>query len=121
MSDDLTTRARELLAGITPGLWIAKADDEDGPYYLVAEQDESNRDLIAEEMYSWETAQFIAAAPQLVEQMADRLDAIREKLDEWMRGYGPGSTMERVYGAPQKVSIEVVHETFAAVLNGATE
>lgn len=78
MSDDVLSRARKLLAGITPGTWHMGTDER--LYAQLAVFDENDA-VIARFGPEWlpeaaEDAAFIAAAPDLVRALVERLEKL---------------------------------------------
>lgn len=78
MTDDVLTRARALLAGITPGSWRAGTDER---FYAQLAVFDENDAVIARFGPDWvpeaeADAAFIAAAPDLVRALVEKLEAL---------------------------------------------
>lgn len=78
---DIVTRARELLAGITPGPWIAEYSGEQGNCVIPADAQSTREAVCVTRLYHQQAdAEFIAAAPQLVVDLAARIEAAESLL-----------------------------------------
>lgn len=78
---DIVTRARELLAGITPGPWIAEYSGEQGNCVIPADAQSTREAVCVTRLYHQQAdAEFIAAAPQLVTELADRIESAESLL-----------------------------------------
>lgn len=75
---DIVTRARELLAGITPGPWTFNLSHGTRNVYSVTSPDVYA--AVAQNIWGPETAELIAAAPQLVADLADRIESAESLL-----------------------------------------
>lgn len=72
---DIVTRARELLAGITPGPWTFNLSHGTRNVYSVTSPDVYA--AVAQNIWGSETAEFIAAAPQLVADLANEVEQLQ--------------------------------------------
>ncbi|MDV7194648.1 hypothetical protein [Mycolicibacterium fortuitum] len=76
---DIVTRARELLAGITPGPWIAEYSGEQGNCVIPADAQSTREAVCVTRLYHQQAdAEFIAAAPQLVADLTDGVEKLRQ-------------------------------------------
>lgn len=73
---DIEQRARDLLAGITPGQWMAGLGGEGFMHWVDTKPDLVNIS-VADHIESLADAEFIAAAPQLVADLADEVERLR--------------------------------------------
>lgn len=93
---DVVQQARELLAGITPGKWTYR-DVIDGRHNVTVDMwDVAScsggpvEDEAVRTRYAAANAEFIAAAPQLVSELADKLSEVRQIIaDDDARGAMP--------------------------------
>lgn len=102
---DIVTRARELLAGITPGKWelIGGGEYITGPSILVAPDDGG---------VSSEDAEFIAAAPQLVADLAAEVERLRS-----YKSLPPSMVWQDYYSPDDVCKIQAEAERLREALN----
>lgn len=75
---DIVTRARELLAEITPGPWIAEYSGEQGNCVIPADAQSTREAVCVTRLYHQQAdAEFIAAAPQLVADLANEVEQLQ--------------------------------------------
>lgn len=83
MTIDLVQQARELLAGITPGPWVAEYSGEQGNCVIPADAQSTREAVCVTRLYRQQAdAQFIAAAPRLVAELADEVERLRAREDK---------------------------------------
>ena len=84
----IVARARELLAEITPGQWEMRPDADGDPTSTSASVHSGHRSILTSaDGYHYgyadtHDAEFIAAAPRLVKELADRIEAAESLLRE---------------------------------------
>ncbi|QOC56305.1 hypothetical protein PP509_gp63 [Gordonia phage MichaelScott] len=75
MSDDVRADARRLLSGITPGPWVAEYSREQGNCVIPADAQSTREAVAVTRLYHQVAdAEFIAAAPALVDRLLAELD-----------------------------------------------
>jgi len=83
MTDDLVTRARQAVSGVTDGPWVLGPDEEGEPAQCLTSDGFDLATLWGGYNRADADAAFIAAARELVPLMADRIEELEKSCAEW--------------------------------------
>lgn len=115
MSDDVRADARRLLAGITPGPWVAEYSREQGNCVIPADARSTREAVAVTHLYHQVAdAEFIAAAPALVDRLLAELDQALATIQQVRDAMAPvfsdkPMSEEQVKGVVGKAILNIAH------------